>query len=290
MSSRKKIEPTGGAVVIRVDDVELGDVGFAMGFSGARRQADLVGQARRRARQGGPQVLVGSRLATADGPYFFFRLCDVKSPVAALQLGEYPFPLEALTAAEFGVHGDVRQDLHFAASAAHAQRQRPRRRARSSTPTRSIPACGCTSTSVNGRGPLALLPAPLSTWLSGNPRARIDITGPFSHPIIDGEVHEIDANLEGIKLTDGSAKLHFDDGKLDAPSRRRQGRARRRRRPTSTSICAAARLERAGDAQGRRPGGDPAAAARGRGRARRPPRRQGAPRRQPRASSASTSS
>ena len=58
MSSRKKLEPTGGAVVIRVDDVELGDIGFAMGFVGARRQADLVGQARRRPRQGRPQVLL----------------------------------------------------------------------------------------------------------------------------------------------------------------------------------------------------------------------------------------
>src|SRR4051812_45511407 len=34
MAPRKHTEPTGGAFVIRVDEVELGDVGFAMGFSG----------------------------------------------------------------------------------------------------------------------------------------------------------------------------------------------------------------------------------------------------------------
>ena len=86
--------------------------------------------------------------------------------------------------------------------------------ARSSTPTPSIPASRLHLDVDHGRGPLALLPAPLSTWLSGNPRARIDINGPFTHPVIDGEVHDIDANLEGIKLTDGSAKLHFEEGKL----------------------------------------------------------------------------
>jgi hypothetical protein len=34
MSPRKKVESTGGAFVIRVDEVELGDIDFGMGFSG----------------------------------------------------------------------------------------------------------------------------------------------------------------------------------------------------------------------------------------------------------------
>ena len=156
-----------------------------------------MGQARRRPRQGRPQVLSDRDYANADGPYFFFRLFDIKSPVAALQLGEYPFPLEGLTAAEFGVHGDVRQDLHFSASArtlgANVRADGVLVDAYSEHPGVRLHL-----DVVNGRGPLALLPAPLSTWLSGNPRGRSTSAGPFSHPVIDGEVHEIDANLEGI--------------------------------------------------------------------------------------------
>ncbi|HEX8952010.1 MAG TPA: hypothetical protein VF945_09205, partial [Polyangia bacterium] len=213
MSSRKKVEPTGGAVIIRVDEVELGDFGFGMGFSG------LDGKPTWWAKLDGVEAKAGLKydsdreLAAPAGPYFFFRLYDVKSPSGALHLGDYPFPLEGLTASEFGVHGDVRQNLYFSAHArtlsadvhadgalVDAYSEHPGVRLRLDV--------------VDGRGPLALLPAPLSTWLSGNPRARIDIVGPFTHPVIDGEVHEIDANLEGIKLTDGSAKLHFDEGKL----------------------------------------------------------------------------
>ena len=59
------------------------------GLVGARRQADLVGQARRRPRQGAAS---STRPITSssphDGPFFFFRLVDIKSPVAALRLGE----------------------------------------------------------------------------------------------------------------------------------------------------------------------------------------------------------
>ncbi|HWE28049.1 MAG TPA: hypothetical protein VHB97_08615, partial [Polyangia bacterium] len=213
MSGRKKTEPTGGAVIIRVDECELGDVGFGMGFSG------LDGKPTWWAKLDGVHAKAGLNYdsdrdySTADGPYFFFRLWDIKSPVAALQLGEYPFPLEGLTASEFGVHGNVRHDLHFAANArtlgagvraegtlVNAYSEHPGVRLRLDV--------------VNGRGPLALLPAPLSTWLSGNPRARVDIDGPFTRPILDGEVHDIDANLEGIRLTDGSATLHYDEGKL----------------------------------------------------------------------------
>ncbi|MCU1282775.1 MAG: hypothetical protein JWM53_6321, partial [bacterium] len=152
-------------------------------------------------------------LTTGDGPYFFFRVVEARSPMAALQLGEYSFPLEELTAAEFGVHGDVRQELHFAASA-RSWGAGVRADGSLVDAYSEHPGVRLHLDVDHGRGPLALLPPPLSTWLSGNPRARIDIVGPFTHPIIDGEVHEIDANLEGIKLTDGNAKLHFDDGKL----------------------------------------------------------------------------
>lgn len=212
MSPRKKSEPS-GAFVIRVDDVELGAMGFAMGFSGLDGKPSWWAKLDGLHAKGGLEYDSDRAYATRDGPYFFFRLYDIRSPVAALRLGEYPFPLERLSAAEFGVHGAVRQDLHFSASAR--------------TLGASVHADGALVDAysehpgvqlrldvVNGRGPLALLPAPLSTWLSGNPRARITIDGPFSHPVIDGDVDDIDANLEGVRLWDGRAKLHFDDGRL----------------------------------------------------------------------------
>ncbi|HEY2744081.1 MAG TPA: translocation/assembly module TamB domain-containing protein, partial [Polyangia bacterium] len=213
MSARKIKEPTGGAVVIRVDDVELGDVGFAMASSG------LDGKPTWWAKLDGVHSRAGliyssdHELATADGPYFFFRLWDVKSPAGALQLSDYAFPLESVTAAEFGVHGRVREELHFAA-AGRTLGANVRANGVLIDAYSEHPGVHLMLDVDHGRGPLAQLPAPLSTWLSGNPRARIAINGPFTHPIIDGEVHEIDANLEGIRLTDGDAKLHFDAGKL----------------------------------------------------------------------------
>jgi hypothetical protein len=218
MSARKKVEPTGGAVVILVDDdAELGDMGFAMASSGLDGKPTWWAKLDGVHAKAGLQYSSSKDLATPDGPYFFFRLVEAKSPVAELQLGDrvtgYHFPLEELTASEFGVHGHVRNELHFAANARTLGA--PVRADGSLVDAYSDhPGVKLRLDVENGRGPLALLPAPLSTWLSGDPRARIDIVGPFTHPIIDGEVHQIDANLEGIKLTDGNAKLHFDDGKL----------------------------------------------------------------------------
>ena len=229
-------EPAGGAVVIRVDDVELGDIDFAMASSGLDGKPTLVGQARRRPRQSRPQVLVRPRSRHRRRAVLLLppRRRQVAGRGAAARRGTAttfrsrasPPPSSACTAT------CARSCTSPPPAARSAPACAPR--ARWSTPTRRARACGSRLDVEHGRGPLALLPAPLSTWLSGDPRARITINGPFTHPIIDGEVHEIDANLEGIKLTDGSAKLHFDAGKLGAPSRRRQDRARRgdgRRRP-----------------------------------------------------------
>ena len=213
MSPRKRSEPSGGAFVIRVDEVELGDVDLAMGFSG------LDGKPSWWTRLDGVHAKAGLKYSSAreltkpEGPYFFFRIVDVQAPTAALQLGGYHFPLEGLRAAEFGAHGDARQELHFSATA-HTLGASVRGEGALTDAYSEHPGVRLILDVEHGRGPLALLPAPLSTWLSGDPRARISITGPFTHPVIDGDVHEIDANLEGIKLTDGSAKLHFEDGQL----------------------------------------------------------------------------
>ena len=226
-------------------------------------------------------------LATADGPYFFFRLVDdqvARRGAAARRLSTSRS--RALTRRR------VRRARRRAPGAA-LRRRRPhaRRRVRAERAARrrllaSTPACSSRSTSSTGAVRWRSCRAPLSTWLSGNPRARITIDGPFTHPVIDGEVHEIDANLEGIKLTDGNAKLHFDDGKLVAAPRRRQARARRGQRRHRPRAARAEPLERARRPARRRPGRDPASCPR-RCRRELAGRLDGtrAPRRQPRAPS-----
>ncbi|MDB4965603.1 MAG: hypothetical protein JWN44_1292 [Myxococcales bacterium] len=213
MSPRKKVESTGGAVIIRVDEVELGDIDFGMGFSGLDGKPSWWGKLQGIHAKGGLKYSSAHELVTPNGPYFFFRLVEINAPIAALQLGDYHFPIEELRAAEFGVHGDVRQDLHFTANG-HTLKAAVRAEGTLVDAYSEHPGVKLTLDVEHGRGPLALLPAPLSTWLSGDPRARITIVGPFTHPVVDGEVHDIDANLEGIKLTQGTARLHFDDGKL----------------------------------------------------------------------------
>src|SRR6185312_7765814 len=186
MSPRKKPESTGGAVVIRVDDVELGDVGFAMAGSGTDGKPSWWAKLECVRAKAGLKYSSDHELANAEGPYFFFRLYDVKSPKGDLQLGEYAFPVENLTASEFGVHGNVRQELHFSA-AGRTLSANVRANGTLTDAYGEHPGVSLTLDVDHGRGPLAQLPAPLSTWLSGNPRARIAINGPFSHPIIDGE-------------------------------------------------------------------------------------------------------
>lgn len=213
MGARKPKDTNGGAVIIKVDDAELGDVGFAMASPTPDGKLSWWAKADHLHGKVGLVYNSDHDLQTADGPYFFFRIVDASSPTAALQLGDYHFPLDGLVAAEFGAHGQVRQDLHFAAQAkslgagVHASGALV-------DAYSEHPGVRLDLDVEHGRGPLALLPAPLSTWLSGDPRAHITINGPFTAPVIDGEVHEIDANLEGVPLTHGTAKLHFVDGVL----------------------------------------------------------------------------
>jgi len=161
MSSRKKSESTGGAVVIRVDEVELGDVGFGMGFSGLDGKPTWWSKLDGVHAKAGLMYDSDKELADATGPYFFFRLWDVNSPVAALQLGEYKFPIEGLTAAEFGVHGKKRQDLFFAA-AGRTFGAGVQAHGRLIDAYSERPGVELHLDVVDGRGPLALLRAPLS--------------------------------------------------------------------------------------------------------------------------------
>jgi len=89
MSSRKKSESTGGAFIIRVDEVELGDVGFGMGFSGPDGKPTWWSKLDGVHAKAGLMYDSDKELATNEGPYFFFRMWEINSPVAALQLGDY---------------------------------------------------------------------------------------------------------------------------------------------------------------------------------------------------------
>jgi hypothetical protein len=214
MSSKKIGQPPSlGALVIQVDDAELGDLGFAMASSSVDGKPSWWSKIDHL--HGKAALLYSSQhdLQTPDGPYFFFRLIDISAPTADLQLGERHFPLEQLTADEFGVHDDVRQELHFAAKARVFNAGVVAGGALVDAYSEH-PGVRLTLDVDHGRGPLALLDAPLSTWLGGDPKAHITINGPFTHPVVDGLVKEVDANVEGIRLRHGTAKLHYDDGVL----------------------------------------------------------------------------
>src|SRR5262249_39253829 len=117
MSSRKKVESTGGAVIINVDDAELGDVGFAMASSGLDGKPSWWGKVGGVHARAALSYSSARELATPEGPFFFFRVTNAVAPSGALHLGSYAFPLNGIRVTEFGVHDNVRQDLHFDAVA-----------------------------------------------------------------------------------------------------------------------------------------------------------------------------
>ena len=91
MSPRHKVEST-GAFVIRVDEVELGDFGFGMGFSAPDGKPSWWAKLDGVHAKGGLNYSSEHDLATPEGPYFFFRLADVKAPKGGAAARRLPLP------------------------------------------------------------------------------------------------------------------------------------------------------------------------------------------------------
>src|SRR5205823_2892969 len=115
MSARKPSQSAGGDVVIRVDECELGDIGFGIGFSSTEGRASWSARLPHAHALAGLTYSSARDNATAAGPYFFFELEPVDAAKGDLQLGEYRFPLEQIHAVEFGSHPDKREELRFSA-------------------------------------------------------------------------------------------------------------------------------------------------------------------------------
>jgi hypothetical protein len=216
MSSRVKTPPRpkgapvgGGELRITVEDAQIDDAHFAIGFPDA--QGKLAWSTRFTEAAAHASLIYSSRdeLTSLKGPYFFFKIRPLKVSQADLRIGDYRFPLEDVDVAEFGPNGDKREDLLF-----HA-------RAHSLGATASIDGALTDSYSDNpgvkmsldfqhGAGLLGLLPKPLDTWLGGDPRGQVRFDGPFKRVLVTGDAAGAQANAGGLIVSDLTSSLFYD--------------------------------------------------------------------------------
>jgi hypothetical protein len=205
MSPKKKTPPDGGELRITVDALQLDDICFGIGFSNLEGGNAWNGRFCNGA--GRASLVYSSRdaLATPDGPYFFFKVLPLRAPSGELKMGDFHFPLEALTALEFGPNGDRRQDIVFRATTKTLGAEV--RVEGALTDSYTTAGVRLTLDFEHGAGAMKLLPPPVSDWLAGDPDGQLRINGPFSNVKIEGDVRHAEAVLDGLALHDAAARL-----------------------------------------------------------------------------------
>jgi hypothetical protein len=210
MSPRVPSKPsTGGELRISVDEAVIDDAHFAIGFPNTEGQVSWYGKFSEASARASLVYSSRDDLKTDKGPYFFFKIEPLNSPVAELRMGGFQFPVENLKVAEFGPNGDKREDIAF--------------KARARTLGADIAVDGALTNSYSdvpgvtmmlkfehARQLLRKLPEPLDAWLSGDPDGKLMVAGPFKKVVMNGEVANAEGTLNGIRLANLSSTFDFD--------------------------------------------------------------------------------
>src|SRR6185369_7324688 len=113
---------------------------------------------------------------------------NISAPTGELTMGDFHFPLEQIDALKFGSF-EERERLQFDAKlktlGASVTAAGALTHAYSTAPGVSLAL-----TFENGGGMIGLLPPPVSTWLSGQPRGTLKVAGPFANIDIPGSIRE----------------------------------------------------------------------------------------------------
>ena len=212
-SPRVVAPPGDGEFRITVEDVTLEHCDFGIGFLGPDGAAELVGQGPRRARRGRALVLVAREPFDRGGAVLLLQGRAAARTDGELRLGTYTFPLEDVNAIEFGSSPGNRQDLEFRA-AVKSFGAPARIRGVITAAFSKEPGIELKLDFEHGQKLLALLPAPLGSWLSGDPRGTVGVHGSFAHVVIDGEALDAAALVEGVQVTELGSKFKLDAGQL----------------------------------------------------------------------------
>lgn len=207
MSPKKPTPPSGGELRITVDDAVLERAHFGIGypswharFVDGRARAALVYSSKK-------------ELESDKGPYFFFKIAPLDAPEGELRMGDRLIPLEGIQAFEFGPDGGRREDIVFRA-AARAIGTAVTVEGALTDSYSPKPGVRATLTVPHGGSLLALLPAPLGTWLRGDPRLQVTLDGPFDRVAIAGEASGLAADVDGLKIDGVAGRFKVGDGQL----------------------------------------------------------------------------
>jgi hypothetical protein len=214
MSSRKKKPNDGGELRITVEQLQLDHAQFAIGLSNKEGRTSWYGRLWDGAGQAGLVYSSRAALENPNGPYFFFHVKPLLSERAELRLGDFLFPLTQLQALEFGSRGDVRQNLEFVARAKTLGTEVALEGALTDAYSAN-PGVRFKMDFVHGAGPIQLLPQPLRDWLAGDPEGQLRVNGPFAKVVIEADVRNAQASIEGVPIRSLSSKLRLaSDGVL----------------------------------------------------------------------------
>lgn len=205
----KNAKRKGGEFRITVEDAQIDDAHFAIGFPGLDGKVAWYGKfAEASARA---SLVYSSRedLANPTGPYFFFKIQPLAVETADLKMGTFEFPLQRLAVAEFGPNGDKREDIIFRAEATTFGATVSANGALTGS-YGEAPGVEMTLAFDRGAQLLRQLPPPLDQWLGGSPRGQVHIRGPFKKILIDGEVAGAEANVGGLRIAPLGSSFAYD--------------------------------------------------------------------------------
>jgi len=205
--------PGGGEFRITVEDVALEHADFGIGFLSPAGKLSWSGKVVDGKATAGLVYSSRAEWATTQGPFFFFKVAPLDSPTGELRLGAYTFPLEDVKAIDFGSNPEARESLAFHATARSLGAGVRVSGALTNSYSKE-PGIELKLDFEHGHQLLSLLPKPLGSWLSGDPRGTLGAHGPFTHVVIDGEAENAAALVEGIEIKELATRLKLDAGLL----------------------------------------------------------------------------
>jgi hypothetical protein len=205
----EKKKPKGGEFRVTVEDAQIDDAHFAIGFPDAEGKVAWYAKFAEASTRASLVYSSREELASSKGPYFFFKIQPLSVEQADLKMGGYQFPLTNVEVSEFGPNGDKREDILFRGTAKTLGAGVSVDGALTDS-YGEVPGVTMALQFDHGAALLRQLPQPLDRWLGGDPRGRVRIRGTFKKILVDGDVAGAEADAGGLRISQLATAVAYD--------------------------------------------------------------------------------